>query len=57
MTDLEKAIRYLCLFETDDPTAKESRYNDIFDMVHNGNEEKIKKYVIKYHKILDLLSY
>ena len=55
MTDFEKAIRYLCLFETDDKDTMAGRYLIIQDIVH-GNQEEEKEYSKKFDKIIDLLS-
>ena len=54
MTDFEKAVRYLCLFKTNEVEVQSNRYLVIEDMVH-GNEDEIKKYSKKYDKMIDLL--
>ena len=40
MTDFEKAIRYLCLFETDDMEIMAGRYLVIQDIVQGDLEEE-----------------
>lgn len=55
MAELEKAIRYLCFFETEDREAQANRYLDIERMI-KGDNDLIEKYVKKYEKILDLLA-
>ena len=42
MTDFEKAIRYLCLFETDDMEIMAGRYLVIQDIVQGDLEEEKK---------------
>lgn len=49
MTEFEKAIRYLCLFETSDKDTMAGRYLIIQDIVHGKQEEEknIQKNLIK----------
>lgn len=54
MNDFEKAIRFLCLFKTNDVETQSNRYLNIEAMVH-GDDKLIKKYSEKYEKIVDLL--
>jgi hypothetical protein len=54
MNDFEKAVRYLCLFKTNEVEVQSNRYLDIEAMVH-GDEKLIEKYSEKYDKIVDLL--
>ena len=56
MTDFEKAIRYLCLFETDDMEIMAGRYLVIQDIVQGDLEEE-KKYAKKYEKMVDILCF
>ena len=56
MTDFEKAIRYLCLFETDDMETMAGRYLVIQDIVQGDLEEE-KKYAKKYEKMVDILCF
>lgn len=56
MTDFEKAIRYLCLFETDDMGTMVGRYLVIQDIIQGDLEEE-KKYAKKFEKMVDLLCY
>ena len=61
MTDFEKAIRYLCLFETNDMEAMVGRdlviqnivlrYLAIQDIIQGDLEEE-KKYAKKYEKMV-----
>ena len=61
MTDFEKAIRYLCLFETNDMEARVGRdlviqnivlrYLAIQDIIQGDLEEE-KKYAKKYEKMV-----
>ena len=61
MTDFEKAIRYLCLFETDDMEGMVGRdliiqnivlrYLAIQDIIQGDLEEE-KKYAKKYEKMV-----
>lgn len=55
MTNFEKAIRYLCFFETDDKEAMAGRYLIINDIVR-GNLEEEEKYAKKFEKMVDLLN-
>lgn len=55
MSDFEKAVRYLCLFKTNEVEVQSNRYLAIEDMVH-GDEKLIKKYVKKYEIMLDILD-
>ena len=52
MTDFEKAIRYLCLFETDDMEIMAGRYLVIQDIVQGDLEEEKK-----YEKMVDILCF
>ena len=54
MTDLEKAIRYTCLFETKDKDTMAARYRDIEAMI-NGDIAMIETKIKKYDKMLDFL--
>jgi hypothetical protein len=54
MSDFEKAVRYLCLFKTNEVEVQSNRYLDIEAMVH-GDEKLIEKYSKKYDKMVDLL--
>ena len=55
MNDIEKAIRFICLFDTDDDEAKISRYEEIYKIIH-GDSNLIRKYVKRYHKMIDMLT-
>ena len=55
MTDFEKAVRYICLFSTEDEATMIERYKAV-DAIVNNDEEILQRYVKKYEKMLDLLS-
>lgn len=57
MSDLEKAIRYFCLFDTyDDEAAMANRYLAISNLIKNDDSEEVLQYAKKYEKMLDLLN-
>lgn len=57
MSDLEKAIRYFCLFDTDnDEVAMANRYLAISNLIKNDDSEEVLQYAKKYEKMLDLLN-
>lgn len=57
MSDLEKAIRYFCLFDAyDDKDAMAERYLAISNLVKNDDSEEVLQYAKKYEKMLDLLN-
>ena len=47
MTDLEKAIRLMCLCEPEDDQVALESYKQIYKMVH-GDQELIDEYAKKY---------
>ena len=55
MTNFEKAVRYICLFSTEDEATMVERYKAV-DAIVNNDEEVLQRYVKKYEKMLDLLS-
>ena len=54
MTQLEKALRYICLEENDNETVMIARYKTIERMVH-GDETEIERYAKMYDMLLELL--
>jgi hypothetical protein len=55
MSDFEKAVRYLCLFKTNEVEVQSNRYLDIEAMVH-GDNKLIEKYSKQYEKMIDILA-
>lgn len=53
MSEFEKAVRYLVLFETDEDEAKINRYEKIFECARD--EIECKRIAEKYERVLEML--